>query len=102
MADKNVDEHPTYRHHYRTLGRKGYRERLSDTLHVHANQLDALLCLATCGVEGDDGFFSLNQDVQRTVLELASRLATEINEMQDRIILGDSMSFGTEETHAVN
>ena len=86
MATSTLDDRFTYVPN-RTLGRSGYEPNAVDRLHMRANQLDALLCVITSGTDEEQTFFSFNKDIQRTVLELASSLATEVNEAQEQMLL---------------
>lgn len=63
-----------------TLGRNGRLSDSVDILRSRANQLDALLCFITVGFEEDGDLSRLNDEIQRTLLELAGDLATEVNE----------------------
>lgn len=92
MADQTVDDRFNYVPG-KTLGRSGYIEGNHDRLAARIRQLDALLCLVTCSdsssEDGEVGFFSLNEEIQRTALELASSLATEIHELHEEISVDD-------------
>ena len=69
----------------KTLGRSGYVSDPADRLAERIRYLDALLCLVTAreGLEGgcEAGFGSVNDQIQRSVLDLASSLATEAHEL---------------------
>lgn len=86
MATTTLNDRSSYLPN-RTLGRSGYQSGPVDRLHERANQLDALLCVITSCTAGDEaeGFFNCNNQIQRSVLELASSLATEINEIQEEM-----------------
>lgn len=88
MADQTVDDRFNYVPNT-TLGRSGYIEGSHDKLATRVRQLDALLCLVSCSdgscEDGQAGFFSLNKEIQRANLELASSLATEIHELHEEI-----------------
>lgn len=92
MADQTVDDRFNYVPG-KTLGRSGYIEGNHDKLATRVRQLDALLCLVSCSdgssEDGQAGFFSLNKDIQRATLELASSLATEIHELHEEISIQD-------------
>ena len=89
MADETVPAADTDPFAYTpgvTLGRAGYQETPIERLHRRANQLDALLMVLSSADEDEDGaFWNFNGDIKRTVLELASSLATEVNELQDEV-----------------
>ena len=86
MANESVGDAYKYVPN-RTLGRSGYVPSVSDGMHERVNQLDALLCVLTTGPDGEEGFLNLNNDIQYAVLCLASRLATEINEAQEELMM---------------
>lgn len=88
MATETLDERMTYVPG-KTLGRTGYVSLPPDRLHERIGQLDALLCLVTTSTAQDEGFQSCNSDIQRTVLELASSLATEIHELHEEVMLAE-------------
>lgn len=69
----------------RTLGRSGFTEGPADRLYVRANQLDALLALMS-GADEESGMQAFNPEIQRTLLELASSLAHEVNEAQEELM----------------
>lgn len=92
MADQTVDHRFNYVPN-KTLGRSGYIEGNQDKLAARVRQLDALLCLVSCSdgssEDGQAGFFSFNQEIQRATLQLASSLATEIHELHEEISIQD-------------
>ncbi len=90
MATDAVDESMAYAFvPGRTLGRSGYVPPPIDKMDERIRQLDALMCVLVSGSTPDEGFQNCNPDIQRTVLELASSLATEIHELRDEIILSE-------------
>ena len=73
----------------RTLGRSGYVTSVEDQLALNVGHLDALLCFITGedDVKGElTGFWNIDNHIQRTVLHLASRLATEIHEDHEELL----------------
>lgn len=92
MTDKTSDQRFVYVSG-KTLGRSGYVASPSDRLSERVRHLDALMCLITSsdGPDQDDegGFFSLNREIQRATLELASSLATEVHELHEEALLMD-------------
>ena len=88
MADQTTDNVTNYVPGS-TLGRSGYIEDPQERLSSRVRHLDALLCLITCSDhsvgEAPDGFFSLNQEIQRATLDLAASLSTEVHELHEEI-----------------
>jgi hypothetical protein len=88
MANHTVDESTTYVPGL-TLGRSGYVPRPIDKMGERIRQLDALMCTLVSSTTPDEGFQNCNPDIQRTVLELASSLATEIHELHEEVTLAE-------------